>query len=361
MSNKSNVKGKVQVSDEQKFVYHDSFNKGHTQIPSMIATCVGLSNNAKSVYMFISRHVFEKGQSAFPSVHRIAFACDCSVKSAINYVDELVDKGFICKEHRGKGLSNIYYINECKDVPLLRVSEMFWEIVSDLQRKFNWKQLFPSKDKVLKFMSKVGYDIQDIEVNEESKESLKQLLIHVIKGGELEVGLLPKNKKFIADISPTTPKQQGVSDRPKAPQKRGSDLGVVKSHWRMLDVSEWDVKQFKEYFYDKYLDVVEHVHPRNEKKHTGQLRRVLQNLQGDKDTLKEYIDKSFEIGYDVVTLDYFCSANRIGEVQAYITTGKKPFYLTKGKSQADPTPQESKTEYKGLSVDKFNKLLDGGE
>ncbi|UQZ45602.1 hypothetical protein C2H92_01975 [Bacillus halotolerans] len=46
-----------------------------------------------------------------------------------------------------------------------------------------------------------------------------------------------------------------------------------------MAVSNWGVEQFKEYYYDKYLDKTGHAHPRNIKKHTGMMRNVIRNTK----------------------------------------------------------------------------------
>lgn len=357
---------KIIISDEKQFVYRYSFNKGIIHTPSMVESCLGLSNDAKTVYSNILNHIYEKGYSAFPSTYKLAISCSCSVNSVVNYINELVDKGFIVKESRGRGRSNNYYVRDCNEVPLLRVSEMFWKCMSELTGIYGWKKMLVAKDKILKFMEDNGYRLQDMDTDETTKEQLTKLLKHVLEGGRLDVGLLPKSMKYQKPSKPVeqTEHVQEVKEESKQeekPKKRNVSVEIDKNHWRLLDISQWKVKQFKEYFYDKYLDLLGQPHPRNEKKHTGQLRRVLDNLNGDKELLKKYIDASFEIGYDNMTLDYFCSASRLGEIQTYLVNGKRPFYLEKNKSRSRIVNEPTEEVKRASGKDALNKLLGGGK
>lgn len=353
------MRGQVITSTEKQFLYHDSFNRGTVEVPSMVQACIGLSSQAKDVYANIYRHVFERGKSAFPSVYLLAMQCGCSVNSVTNYIQELHDKGLIEKVSQGRGKSNLYYIRDLHEVNLLHVSEMLYIIMHEL-KGYGWDKLVQARNKMLKFMDKEGYSIEGVVVSDESKQMLKHLLITIMEGGALEVGLLPKNVKYI-------PKTEVVEQEPQVsktqddfkPKRTTALAGINKNHWRIKEVDDWEVAQFKEYYYDKYLDTLGHVHPRNERKHAGMIRRVLKNLEGDRHALKKYIDAVFEIGYDNLSLDLFSSSHRLSEIQSYIANGTKPFYIEKNKSRdktADVVPvnQGNKLDKEGL-----DKLLRG--
>ncbi|MCP8973116.1 helix-turn-helix domain-containing protein [Bacillus licheniformis] len=355
------LNNQTNIPDEKQFVYRDSFNKGHIQTPSMVENCLGLSNHAKTVYSNILNHIYEKGHQAFPSTYKLAISSSCSVNSVVTYINELVDKGFIVKESRGRGRSNHYYVREVQEVPLLRVSEMFWKCMSQLTHVYGWKKILPAKEKILKFMAENNYQLQDMNTDEKAKKQLIELLKHVLKGGNPEVGLLPKNMKY---QKPTAKNQssEGENETPKKRpqvQKRSALLGVDKKHWGFMDVSEWDVQQFKEYYYDKYLDNTDQPHPRNNKKHTGMMRHIVSSMNGENELLKKYIDCVFEIGYDNVTLDYL-STNRLGEIQTFITSGKKPFYLEKKLSKKQPVDNLLVKPKEKLSSDEMIKKMLGG-
>lgn len=324
---------KVKVSDEKQFMYRDSFNKGHIQTPSMVENCIGLSNHAKTIYSNILNHIFEKGHYAFPSTYKLAISSSCSVNSVVAYVSELVDKGLIDKESRGRGRSNHYHVRDVHEVPLLLVSEMFWKCMSKLTHVYGWKKILPAKDKILKFMEEYGYRLQDMETDDQATKQLTELLKHALKGGNLDVGLLPRNMKFQKPTQNTvTTPAQGIEVKPQVKQsvkpQRSVTVGLKTNHWGLMDVSEWSVEQFKEFYYDTYLDKTGQPHPRNIKKHTGIMRRVVKSMEGKNELLKGYITSLFDIGYDNVTLDHL-SANRLGEVQTFTLKGKKPFYLEK--------------------------------
>lgn len=364
---------KVALSEEKKFMYHDAFNKGHIQTPSMVETCIGLSNHAKTVYSNILNHIYEKGHSAFPSTYRLAVSCSCSINSVIAYIEELVDKGFISKESGGRGRSNHYHVKDCHEIPLLKVSEVFWKSMSSLVNLYGWKKMLPAKEKVLKYMDKQGYRLQDMETDSESEMQLTNLLKVVLKGGQIELGLLPKNMKFqkpqkeiVAAIETKPSKVMDVqisgTKKDVSPiVSRNLSVGVDKNHWRLLDVEKWNIQQFKMYFYDKYIDIMGQPHPSNDKRHTGSLRNVLKNLDGNKELLKKYIDSYFEIGYDNLSLDYFSSATRLGEIQAFITNGAIPFYLKKKSRGRIIKDFEKDNVPKANGKDVMNKLLGGAD
>lgn len=363
------MQSKVVLSEEKQFMYHDSFNKGHIQTPSMVENCLGVSNDAKTVYSNILNHVYEKGHYAFPSTYKLAISSGCSVNSVVTYISELVDKGFIYKESRGRGRSNHYHIRDVHEIPLLRVSEMFWKCMSKLTNVYGWKKLLPAKDQILNFMGVNKYRLQDMETDEITQKQLVELLKYVLKGGKLEVGLLPRNMKFQKLVEPVvpapTPKQEVVEEEQfnatfvtRDPQ-RTVTLGLKNNHWALMSVFDWNVEQFKEYYYDKYLDNTGQPHPRNIKRHTGQLRRITKTMEGKNELLRGYIDTLFQIGYDNVTLDQL-SANRIGEIQAFLLNGKKPFYLEKKEpKKRDVESGVTQTVEAISSEDMLKKMLGG--
>ncbi|MCY8119562.1 helix-turn-helix domain-containing protein [Bacillus spizizenii] len=353
---------KVSVSDEKQFIYRDSFNKGHIQTPSMVENCLNLSNDAKTVYSNILNHVYEKGHYAFPSTYKLAISSSCSVNSVVSYINELVSKGLIEKETRGRGRSNHYHVKDVHQVPLLIVSEMFWRSMSKLTHLYGWRKILPAKDKILKFMEENNYRLQDMSTDEDSEKQLIELLKHVLRGGDLEVGLLPRNMKY---QKPTAKEEQTISstaaeeeNAQNSRKKRNVPVGDKKNHWGLMAVSDWGVEQFKEYYYDKYLDKTGHAHPRNIKKHTGMMRNVIRNT-GGKELLKKYIDGVFDIGYDNLTLDYL-SSNRIGEVQTYLLNGKKPFYIEKKEPKKRETESVLVQPTETLSSEEMLKKMLGG-
>jgi predicted transcriptional regulator len=363
------VSNKVIVSDEKQFVHRDSFNRGYVQTPSMVENCLGLSNDAKTVYSNILNHIYEKGHYAFPSTYKLAISSSCSVNSVVAYINELVEKGLIDKESRGRGRSNHYHVLDVHEVPLLLVSEMFWKSMSKLTNAYGWKRLLPAKEKILKFMEDNNYRLQDMETDENAMEQLSELLKHVLKGGTLEVGLLPRNMKFqkpkpvVETPQPSTVTKQEIKQevktKPVKPQ-RSVSVGMKQNHWALMDISTWDVEQFKEYYYDKYLDMTGQPHPRNIKKHTGIMRRIVKGIGGKNELLRGYIDSLFEIGYDNVTLDYL-SSNRLGEVQTFTVSGKKPFYLVKKEPKKREVDSVLVQPTETLSSEEMlNKMLGGG-
>ncbi|MGG3801224.1 helix-turn-helix domain-containing protein [Metabacillus fastidiosus] len=320
---------RVIVSDEKQFMFRDAFNRGYVQTPNMVENCIGLSNDAKTVYSNILNHIYEKGDYAFPSIYRLAISCSCSTNSVSNYVNELVEKGFISKESRGRGRSNHYRVKDVNKVTLLQVSEMFWKCMSQLVNLYGWKNILPAKDKILKYMKNIGYELKDMETDNTAATELTELLKHVLVGGTIKVGLLPRNTKFekpVEHVPKVVEQQQSIMQSIKHNIKI---VGNVKNdHWSLLHVDEWKIEQFRDYYYDKYLDAIGQPHPLNMKKHTGIMHRIVKTMEGKNELLKSYIDTVFEIGYDNMTLDYL-SAHRLEEIQTFLVSGKKPFYMEK--------------------------------
>ncbi|MWV43077.1 hypothetical protein GRF59_05490 [Paenibacillus sp. HJL G12] len=174
-------KGQLIINSEKRFVYHESVNRGHVQLPRMVINCLGLSSVAKIVYGIISGYIFEHGKTAFPSVARIAMGCNCTKKTTIKYIDELVEKGFIIKERNGKRRTNNYYLVDADKVQHLQVSEMFWGIITGVYRDIEtslYEDIYNGVIDILENISESNIDFKDIPVNPTTKAHVRNILIN---------------------------------------------------------------------------------------------------------------------------------------------------------------------------------------
>lgn len=341
--------GSVRVSSEKKFVYQDSYNRGHVQLPRMVINCLKLSSNAKIAYGVISGHVFEHGKSAFPSIARIAMACNCSMKSAINYVNELVDKGFVEKERRGNRRTNDYFLVDMDKVSHLHVSEMFWRAVNEAYRSVDsckYDQVYDALHELLDEFDKQGIDFHSIPVTEEKERELISYLINKLNKGGEEV-FTPPNKNKKPPVTQAPAEKQGRS--------LGKELGGTHRHDLADNVEKWSNDKFVQYFYERYIDATGNTHVSARSKHRGIIGRYLKHTEGNKAKVKAYIDAFFQIGYDTPTLEWFGTSGRIGELDTFISTGKKPFYLTAKEKQAKV--EQAEQINKGMSAEAFLKRI----
>jgi len=80
-------------------------------VPNIIFDEVdNLTEHEKITYLYFCR-CCNNGKAAFPSFPTIAAKCNFSRHTAIRAVSGLLEKGFITKEKRPKGSSNLYRIN----------------------------------------------------------------------------------------------------------------------------------------------------------------------------------------------------------------------------------------------------------
>ncbi|MRC04100.1 helix-turn-helix domain-containing protein [Bacillus thuringiensis serovar andalousiensis] len=183
-------------SKKREFIYNSSYNKGHISTPSMVAHCIGLSTHAKLVYSNILNYIYKKGEFAFPSIYRLSISCSCSINTIIRYINELVEKGFIKKEVPGRGKSNRYYIIECDKIPLLKVSEMMWEVIDTLAKKYGWKDIMKCKNSILSFLNQNKYSLHHMEIQQNTINHLNALFLHVLEKKELDIEILTSNFIF---------------------------------------------------------------------------------------------------------------------------------------------------------------------
>lgn len=343
--------GKIKVSSEKQFVYQDSFNRGHVQLPRMVVNCLCLSDTAKIAYGVISGHVFEHGKSAFPSVSRIALSCNCTKKTAIRYIDELVEKGFIVKERKGNGRTNDYYLVDVDMVAHLHVSEMFWRALNSAYKELDsdYEALYEAMDNLLKELKDKGVEFKSIPVNEETEEKIKQSLLQAVrKGSDSDMFKPPNRSKEKPEVAVPAESQKEI-------KKLGKELDGVSRFSLPDDVEKWKNDHFVQYFYEKYIDATGKSHESARSKHRGIMGRIIRSLGNDKLKVKRYIDAFFEIGYEIPTLEWFGTSGRLTELDAYLKKGKKPFYLTA--RQKKEQIKNAEQQNKGLSAESFLKRI----
>jgi len=346
----------IVLSAEKHFIHYDSFNKGFVQVPRMVKKCIGLSLQAKGVYDYIATFVYEHGRSAFPSIHNIAVGCGISASSAVKYIDELVRKGFIKRVRRGRGMTNDYYIVDVDQVDLLRVSEMMWEGFSYLLNESKgrrWEQLEEAMKIVTAQIKSEGYEIYQLEATEEFKEAFLHNLKSAMEGEKLEpMAFIPKKPKSVT-----------ATAQPSAPQER-TVLGKNSVPYMDRDEDTWNVTNFVDFFYKKFLEATGQKHSGSLGMHQGIMKRSLKQMEGEsKHELRRYINAFFEMGYDIKTIEWFGRNGRVGEVRQYLSDGTKPFYLTdkyKNESSQKVDVENATQERTGLSLEALDRLL-GGE
>lgn len=322
-------KGQVIVSSEKQFVYHDSVNRGHVQLPQMVVKCRNLTDTAKIVYGVISGYVYEYGRTAFPSVARIAMCSNCSKKTAIKYIDELVDKGFILKERHGNGRTNTYQLIDVDKITHLHVSEMFWRAVNAVYKEvesYYYEAVYEGVMELNAAMEKEGTVFNTIPVINETETSIREYLIKYVRK-EDEVMFIPPNRnKTKPDTA--TPTQSSENSLGGDAKKAGISIVGISRKSLPDELNKWKNRNFVQYFYKKYLDVIGKHHEETRSKHGGMVGTVLRKTDNDREAVKNLIDAFFEMGYDNPTLEQFCTSGRKAEVTLYVETGKKPYYLT---------------------------------
>lgn len=355
-------KGQVIVSSEKQFVYHDSENRGHVQLPRMVVHCLKLSGTAKIAYGVISGYVFEHGRQAFPSVSRIAMACNCTKKTAIKYIDELVENGFILKERNGNRRTNTYYLVDVDKIPHLHVSEMFWRAINDVYKEVEVCLYEVVYDKFLEMLEKLedeGVVFNEIPVDEETEAHIKETLLSRVKKDGDDMFNPPNRGKS----KPETSDQPAVKERTKnalggSLKKAGDILGGTSRYSLPDDVDKWKNDNFVQYFYEQFINTTGNTHEAARSKHRGMIGRIIKNADGNKELVKRRMDAFFQIGYDNQSLEWFCTSGRAAEIDLFLEKGKKPFYITaQEKQEKIETAVQQKS---GMSADDFLKRIKGG-
>lgn len=336
----NNHEGQVVVSSEKRFVYHESVNRGHVQLPRMMIACQHLSATAKLVYGVISGYVFEHGRSAFPSVASIAKDINCSRKTTIKYIDELVDKGFIIKKRHGNRRTNTYYLIDADKVAHLQVSEMFHRALKRVKAEIEGSLY----DKAYAVFEAIRDDIdasdfREYPVNSETENILKAAILKAVMK-ESETVLDTLNGKKVPDTPPAV----------SSPTVHNAQSGGLPD-----DVAMWKNDDFVQYFYEKYLDATGKTHQSARSKHRGMIGRIIKNADGNKERVKHFIDAFFQVGHDRQSLESFCTSGRAAEIDASVKSGKKPDYLVaqEKKGKVEGAEQENK----GMSAADFLKRI----
>jgi predicted transcriptional regulator len=338
----------ILLSPEKQFIHGDAFNRGFVQMPRMIVACIGLSAQAKGVYNFIANYVYEHGRSAFPSVHRIAIACNMTAKSVVKHIGELVEKGFIKKVRRGRGRTNDYYVKDAHEVGILRVSEMLWTALDNALRKVeegSWEKVHDAFTVLTDAMQERRCSFHDLVCTEEVREAIEADLVTIMKGGKPALAFIPKVKSKTPTAQPTAT-TGGAGKKP---------------HYLQRDESTWRTDEFIDYFYRKYLDLTGSPHTVTKTVHRAIIVRMLKQLDENKHDLRKYIDAFFEIGYDNKSLEWFGTSGRAAEIALYLKEGKKPFYIDNKErtNKKQKEVEEAQQEYKGIDPNAFIKRLRG--
>jgi predicted transcriptional regulator len=355
-------RGQVVVSSEKQFIYRDSENKGHVQLPNMVIACLDLSDTSKIAYGNISKYVFENGREAFPAVSRIAMACNCTKKTAIKYIDELCDKGFILKERNGNRKTNTYYLVDVDKIDHLHVSEMFWRAVNAVYKEVEvclYEEVYNCFMKMLEKLNVEGIVFREIPVNAETEAHIRETLLSRVKKDGDDMFNPPNRGKAKPKTSdqPATKETTNIS-LGGSPEKAGNILGGTSRFGLPDDVEKWKNDNFVQFFYEQFITATGRTHEAARSKHRGMVGRIIKNADGDKALVKKRIEAFFQIGYDNQSLEWFCTSGRAAEIDLFIEQGKKPFYIAaQEKKEMIETAVQSKS---GMSADDFLKRIKGG-
>ncbi|WP_315792911.1 helix-turn-helix domain-containing protein [Paenibacillus sp. BIC5C1] len=355
-------KGQVIVSSEKQFVYRDSENRGHVQLPNMVVSCLELSDTSKIAYGVISKYVFENGREAFPAVSRIAMACNCTKKTAIKYIDELCEKGFILKERNGNRKTNSYYLMDIDKIDHLHVSEMFWWTVNSVYKEVEvclYEDVYECFIKMLEKLNKEGIIFREIPVDAETESHIRETLLSRVKKEGDDMFNPPYARKAKPDISDQPATKEVMRNVLGGTVEKAGNLGEGKSRFSLPDdIDRWKNDNFVQYFYEKFIDATGRTHETARSKHRGMIGRLLKKVDGNKALIKLRINAFFEIGYDNQSLEWFCTSGRAAEIDLFVEKGKKPFYIAaQEKKEMVETTVQTKS---GMSAEDFLKRIKGG-
>ncbi|PZT53848.1 helix-turn-helix domain-containing protein [Paenibacillus silvae] len=355
-------KGQVIVSSEKQFVYRDSENRGHVQLPNMLVSCLELSDTSKIAYGVISKYVFENGREAFPAVSRIAMACNCTKKTAIKYIDELCEKGFILKERNGNRKTNSYYLMDIDKIEHLHVSEMFWRAVNSVYKEVEvclYEDVYECFIKMLEKLDKEGVIFREIPVDAETESHIRKTLLSKVKMEGDDVLNPPNSGKAKPDIYDHPAIKEGMGTAQGDTVEKAGNLGGGRGRFSLPDdIERWKNDNFVQFFYEKFIDATGRTHESARSKHRGMIGRLLKNVDGNKIRIKLRMDAFFQIGYDNQSLEWFCTSGRAAEIDLFIEQGKKPFYIAaQVKKEMVETTLQTKS---GMSAEDFLKRIKGG-
>ncbi|KAF4325988.1 hypothetical protein G195_000008 [Phytophthora kernoviae 00238/432] len=111
-------------------------------------------------------------------------ACNCTKKTAIKYIDELCEKGFILKERNGNRKTNSYYLMDIDKIDHLHVSEMFWRTVNSVYKEVEvclYEDVYECFIKMLEKLDKEGIIFREIPVDAETESHIRETLLSRVK------------------------------------------------------------------------------------------------------------------------------------------------------------------------------------
>src|SRR5512136_649433 len=86
-----------------------SLRYGFTLVPNYLFSFRGLSHGAKLTFILLLKYAWQQSQ-CFPGVVRLAAELEVERKSVIRYTQELVSRGLVAIERRGRGRTNLYHL-----------------------------------------------------------------------------------------------------------------------------------------------------------------------------------------------------------------------------------------------------------
>lgn len=305
----------VLVSSEKQFVYHDAYNRGHSQTPRMVKACIGMSPQAKAVYEYIAMFVYEEGKKSYPSVNRIALATGISARRVSKYINEVRDLGFINIIERGFGQTRLYSINDMDKINLLHVSECVWKAVDAIVKDSALPRVFRSIQEALSKLTNQladeGMSWERIVPTASLTEMVKEDLLKIMEGGTVEVRYTPMG-------APPAVK--------KAPEKDTSKFANGKATLAECTATDFSMEFARLYrgLYNTDVDGTE----KDKRANQSKMKRALHEyLYGDKDKMWKCLNAFFDLDFPSHSLGMFTTHSTLMILCEYIETKKVPSFL----------------------------------
>jgi hypothetical protein len=329
---------RVELCDQQEsFMMHYGENKGFSMIPNKVTDCMFLSLGAKQLYTCLKAYAWEK-QECHPSQATLRGKLRCSRQTLLNYLKELVDKGFIIIEKGSANSVDTYHLIELHRIPMLRHSEMvhslkpvgteqvdeFYRAVAEYEKTDLYKSL-NSCTKPEHYMTTLAQWFSDFASSEqmESEELVEEPL--PAEPPRRQLNVKPSKSQEVDKVADV--------DKVSKPKKKKVDLNDP--------VLTWNCHYFMKYFEQLY--VAKYKTPYFTERWDLRSLSVAIEKRGNNELLKAMMDIYFEHGeaFSKHYVSGFCGTYVQNSITAFMTTGK--FYTRfddKGEEPDEPVQSD---------------------
>lgn len=278
----------VSSDKEYDFIYHDGCNLGTVSAPRKVIHCVLLSKLAKEVYLCLlsfgtsAKHGFDKSKLlAYLMITEEDF------KIAINELESAV------LVETTRELCRLLPISES---PVIKQSEFILEHVLP---KYESVEDFITQVKMFKGTTFFGKSEEDVTTffSGDIEESLEE---EIEEEPKQEVKISRANRLVKVSGGYDSTQKEGEED--KKPNKKRKP-----SNYLSKGVGMWGVKEFIEYFNDRYNEITKLGTRPVPAKTQAQLKNLIAN-RGNNELVREYMDIFLENGnqFDSLDLHTFC-------------------------------------------------------